>query len=323
MSRDIEQTTERLVDGGAGGATEVAPKQRPRKLADLLDAEFMARLDQLDVVSRKVFAGKLKGERRSKRRGSSVEFADYRNYVVGDDLRFIDWNIYGRLDRLFLKLFLEEEDLCLHVVVDTSASMDTGEPSKSWAARRVAAALGYIGLVNYNRVTVTAFNDRIVGQAANLRGRQRLEQMGRLLIDTPDEGGSDLVTAARHLALTRQGRGVMVLVSDFLAKTGYEQALRYLVGNKYDVYALQLLSPQEVDPPLTGDLRLVDVEDLDMSEVTISAPLLKRYKANLESFCGGLREFCRRRGMVYMFTTSDAPFDQLVLNYLRRRGLLR
>jgi len=298
-------------------------QERPRKLADLLDPDFMARLDQLDVVSRKIFAGKLKGERRSKRRGTSVEFADYRNYVVGDDLRFIDWNIYGRLERLFLKLFLEEEDLCLHVAVDTSASMDTGEPLKSWAARRIAAALGYIGLVNYNRVTVTMFSEQIVGQATNLRGRHRLEQMGRLLIETPDEGGSDLVGMARHVALTRQGKGVMIVISDFLAKTGYEQALRYLAGNRYDVYVLQLLSPQEVNPPLTGDLKLIDVEDLDVSEITVSAPLLKRYKANLESFCGGLREFCTRRGMMYLFATSDTPFDKLVLNYLRRRGLLK
>jgi uncharacterized protein (DUF58 family) len=297
--------------------------QQPRTLRELLDAEFMAKLDQLDVVSRKIFAGKLKGERRSKRRGTSVEFADYRNYVVGDDLRFIDWNIYGRLDRLFLKLFLEEEDLCLHVVVDASASMDTGDPLKSWAARRVAAALGYIGLANYNRVTATVFAEGVVGQVSNLRGRHRLEQLGRLLIHTPNEGGSDLVSAARHLARTRQGKGVMVIVSDFLAKTGYEQALRYLVGNRYDVYLLQVLSPQEIDPPLTGDLRLIDVEDGDLSEVSISAPLLKRYKANLESYCEGIKEFCSRRGAVYTFASSDVPFDRLILDYLRRRGLLK
>src|SRR5215217_2101460 len=122
----------------------------------LLDSGFMARLDQLDVMSRKLLAGKLKGERRSKRRGQSVEFADYRNYVIGDDLRFIDWNIYGRLDRLFLKLFMEEEDLSLYVLVDVSKSCDFGNPNKALYLKQVAAALGYIGLVNYNRVNVTA-----------------------------------------------------------------------------------------------------------------------------------------------------------------------
>src|SRR5438876_6862942 len=142
----------------------------------LLDPSFMSRLDQLDLVSRKMLAGKMKGERRSKRRGQSVEFADYRNYVVGDDLRFIDWNIYARLDRLFLKLFLEEEDLSLYVLADVSRSCDYGDPNKARYIRQVASALGYIGLVNYNRVTVAAFNNGIAAEAGAMRGRQRVNQ---------------------------------------------------------------------------------------------------------------------------------------------------
>src|SRR5262245_63304089 len=137
----------------------------------LLDPAFMARLDQLDVVSRKVLAGKMKGERRSKRRSQSVEFADYRNYVIGDDLRFIDWNIYARLDRLFLKLFMEEEDLSLYVIIDVSKSCDFGDPNKALYLKRVAAALGYIGLVNYNRVTIAAMADGIVAETGAIRGR--------------------------------------------------------------------------------------------------------------------------------------------------------
>src|SRR5438093_9954524 len=140
----------------------------------LLEPAFMARLDQLDVMSRKLLAGKLKGERRSKRRGQSVEFADYRNYVVGDDLRFIDWNVYGRLDRLFLKLFLEEEDLSLYVLLDVSKSCDYGNPYKALYIKQVAAALGYIGLVNYNRVTVAAMADGIVADTGGMRGRRRV-----------------------------------------------------------------------------------------------------------------------------------------------------
>src|SRR6478672_10090561 len=128
----------------------------PQKSGLLLDPAFMARLDQLDLMSRKLLAGKMKGERRSKRRGQSVEFADYRNYVIGDDLRFIDWNIYARLERLFLKLFLEEEDLSLYLLIDVSKSCDFGEPNKAMYIKQVAAALGYVGLVNYNRVTIAA-----------------------------------------------------------------------------------------------------------------------------------------------------------------------
>src|SRR5687767_11186908 len=140
----------------APGPRPAAPETRPADPSVLLDPAFMARLDQLDVMSRKLLAGKMKGERRSKRRGQSVEFADYRNYVVGDDLRFIDWNVYARLERLFLKLFLEEEDLALYLLCDMSRSTDYGNPNKAYYVKQVAAALGYVGLVNYNRVTVAA-----------------------------------------------------------------------------------------------------------------------------------------------------------------------
>src|SRR3954468_24665634 len=149
------------------------PVTAPAKPGQLLSSEFMARLDQLDVMSRKMLAGKMKGERRSKRRGQSVEFADYRNYVVGDDLRFIDWNVYARLERLFLKLFLEEEDLSLYVVLDVSKSCDYGDPNKAVYLKKVAAALGYIGLVNYNRVHLSAIADGVVAETGALRGRRR------------------------------------------------------------------------------------------------------------------------------------------------------
>src|SRR6476620_11300494 len=143
----------------------------------LLDPTFMARLDQLDVMSRKMLAGKMKGERRSKRRGQSVEFADYRNYVIGDDLRFIDWNIYARLDKLFLKLFLEEEDLSLYVLLDVSKSCDYGTPNKALYMKKVAAALGYIGLVNYNRVNIVALAEGVVAETGGMRGRRKVAQM--------------------------------------------------------------------------------------------------------------------------------------------------
>src|SRR5438046_8174821 len=157
----------------------------------LLEPAFMARLDQLDVVSRKLLAGKMKGERRSKRRGQSVEFADYRNYVVGDDLRFIDWNIYARLDRLFLKLFLEEEDLAVHILIDVSKSCDFGDPNKAIYMKKVAAALGYIGLVNYNRVSISALSDGVVDDTGGLRGRTRVAQMIDFLVKLKPQGPSN------------------------------------------------------------------------------------------------------------------------------------
>jgi len=195
----------------------------------------MARLDSLDVLSRKILQGKLQGERRSKRRGQSVEFADHRPYVAGDDLRFVDWNIYGRLEQLFLKLFLEEQDLTVHILLDTSASMGTGDPSKERFTKKLAAALGYISLVNNNRLTLSLFGDGLRAQLPNLRGRNYLPHMAELLLGTACDGFSDFEKACREAAAGRLGTGVTVVVSDFLFKQGYESGLRRLIGDKYDL----------------------------------------------------------------------------------------
>src|SRR5947199_5675177 len=205
----------------------------------LLDPAFMARLDQLDVLSRKLLAGKMKGERRSKRRGQSVEFADYRNYVVGDDLRFIDWNIYARLDRLFLKLFLEEEDLSLYILLDVSKSCDYGTPNKAFYLKQVAAALGYIGLVNYNRVTIAAMADGIVSETGAMRGRRRVSQMIDFVDKLQPAGASHFAEACRRFALQNRHKGVLVILSDFFIKEGFESGLRYVAGGKYDLFCVQ------------------------------------------------------------------------------------
>lgn len=288
----------------------------------LLDSGFMARLDQLDLISRKILAGKLKGERRSKRRGQSVEFADYRNYVIGDDLRFIDWNIYGRLDRLFLKLFLEEEDLALHILIDMSKSADYGTPNKAMYMKRVAAALGYIGLVNYNRVTVNAMTGTTTTTTGALRGRTRVGPMLDFLSKLEPSGTGNLAETCRRFALANRSKGVCVVLSDFFDKNSFETGLRYVAGGRYDLFVVQLLAPQEIDPDLSGDLKLVDVEDADSAEVSITQPLLKKYKSNLNAYCLALKDFVTRRGGTYLFSSTAVPFDTLVLNYLRERGLL-
>ncbi len=288
----------------------------------LLDPQFMARLDQLDVMSRKLLAGKMKGERRSKRRGQSVEFADYRNYVVGDDLRFIDWNIYGRLDKLFLKLFLEEEDLSLYILIDVSKSCDYGDPHKAAYYKKVAAALGYIGLVNYNRVSISAMADGIVAETGAMRGRRRVSQMIDFVSKLQPAGGRHFAESCKRFALAHRQKGVCVVISDFFDKGGYENGLRYVAGGKYDLFCVQTLSPQEIDPDLQGDLKLRDMEDDDMAEVSITQPLLKQYKANLNAYCLAVKDYVTRRGGTYLFTSTSVPFDTLVLNYLRERGLL-
>jgi uncharacterized protein (DUF58 family) len=295
----------------------------PASSTPLLEPDFLARLEQLELVSRKIFMGRMKGERRSKRKGQSVEFADYRNYVVGDDLRFLDWNLYARLDRLFLRLFMEEEDLHFYVLIDNSLSMDFGTPTKLHYAKQVAAALGFIGLINLDRVLVEAFNDRLVQSLPALRGRRTFLRLVGFLDKLEPAGPSDLARALRAFSLKSSGKGIVVVLSDFMDKGGYEEALRYLVARQMDVYVIQILSQEEIDPDITGDLKLVDVEDADAAEVTVNGPLLRRYRENLAAYRAALHEFCTRRGVSCLFTSTEVPFDRLVLTYLRQRGLLR
>ncbi len=319
------------------------------RLTDLLDPGFMARLDGLDVLCRKVLHGRLQGERRSKRRGQSVEFADHRPYVAGDDLRFVDWNVYGRLDQLFLKLFLEEQDLTVHIVMDTSASMNppaspsspslSSSPlfagkaknqqadkisgnSKALFVKKLTAALGYVSLVNNNRVTISSFSSGVQRQLPNMRGRNYLAHMAEFLVTENFNQPTNFDQTCRQLANGRIGSGIMIILSDFFFKEGYDSGMRRLISPKYDIYAIQILSPDELNPRLTGDLQLLDVEDDDTAEITASSALLKYYQKNLSAYCNELKDFCTRRGATYVLANSAEPVETLVLNYLRRIRLL-
>jgi uncharacterized protein (DUF58 family) len=300
-----------------------APARKPKEDEELLSAEFMTRLDRLEIISRKIFVGRMKGERRSKRKGESVEFADYRNYVVGDDLRFLDWNIYARLDNLMLKLFMEEEDLNVTVLFDVSKSMDWGDPNKALYVKRVTAALAYIALVNYDRVNLYAYSNVLANVMTGVRGRRMVSRVIDFLKSIPAEGGSFFSDVARRFALRHQGKGVCIVISDFMDKGGYAGGFRYLLSRDLDLYAIQVLSPEEIDPQLAGDLKLLDVEDEDVAEVTVSKLLLDKYRKMLTAYCTELKDHCTRRGITYLFTSTRVPFDTLVLSYLRQRGLIR
>jgi uncharacterized protein (DUF58 family) len=323
-----------------------ASTPRPRTIEDLAGPGLLARLDRLDLLSRKVFAGKLPGERRSKKRGQSVEFDDYRDYVPGDDLRHVDWNVFARLDRFFVKLFREEEDLGLHLVIDASRSMDAGTPSKLVFTQRLAMALGYIGLVNQNRVAVSVMGGRGgrgLRQIAPMRGRRNVRRLADFILSVDEIPGSELQTgeppstplpslgfnaALRAVALSRRGRGVMVVLSDFLVREEVRIGLNYLAGGGHDTYLIQVLSPGELEPEkepggaVVGDLRLTDAETGDAAEVTLSAPLLRKYKQRLEGYVASLRVAASARGMSHALLRSDADLAPLLLDYLRTRGLL-
>ncbi len=289
---------------------------------ELLSPALLARLERLELVTRKVFRGRMKGERRSRRKGQSVEFADFRSYVHGDDPRFIDWNLYARLDRLFIKLFQEEEDLHFHALIDASQSMDFGDPTKMFVAKQIGAALGYVGLCRADRVRVAALGP--AGAAApTLRGRGSVYKMLDYLQQVKPEHNVSLADGIRDFTLRATGTGVVMLITDLLDKNGYESALRMLLARRMDVYLVHLLAPEDLDPEIAGDLRLVDSEDGDIAEVTVSKRLLQKYKETVAAFQEQARAFCSRRNITYMPVRSDQPVERLVTGYLRQRGLVR
>jgi len=293
-------------------------------LKELLDAELIARLDQLEVLTHKVFRGRQKGERRSRKKGQSVEFADYREYVPGDDTRYLDWNIFGRLERLYIKLFLEEEDLAFYIVVDTSASMGFGEPTTKFEyARKLAAALGYVGLRNQDKVGVSDAKEGVVSRFRPARGKAQLAKFLTYLTNLAPGDRTNLVESCRDFVLQNTQSGIVVVISDFMDERGYEEALKHFFLRSYDVYCIQVLSPEERNPTQLGHLELVDGETGERQEVTVSEAMLKQYRQTLETFCGGLRDWCTSHGMTYLAATTDVPVDTMLLGYLRQRGLLR
>jgi uncharacterized protein (DUF58 family) len=220
-------------------------------------------------------------------------------------------------------MFLEEEDLHFYVLIDASLSMDFGTPTKLQYARQLAAALSFIGLVRADRVKIETLGQPAHKPGPSLRGRGSVWRMLDFLEGVGAGETTSLATGVKNFCVRNPGKGILVLISDLMDKGGYEAAMRYLVSQQMDVYVIQVLSAEEIDPDVKGDLKLVDCEDQDEAEITASAPLIQRYKQNLAAFTGGAKDFCTRRGMNYLLATNQLPVDQLVASYLRKRGLVR
>ncbi len=288
----------------------------------LLDPEFLSRLERLTLLSRRIYRSGLRGERRSGTLGRGVEFADYRSYQVGDDFRYVDWNIYARLDRLFLKLFSEDEDITVHLFVDASRSMEWGRPSKLDYAVRVAAALGYIGLANLDRVGAVAFSDRLQKTLTPRRGRAGAHTLFRFLGGFAPEGRSNLAAALKEYGLRTRRRGVLVVISDLMFPEGVVEGLRLARYYRFEPFLVHLLSDEELQPIVDGDLRLVDIETGGAVEVTADGATLDAYARARDRYFSEIEQFCLRNQIEYLRAATSIPFEDLVLRYLRAGGLI-
>jgi uncharacterized protein (DUF58 family) len=289
--------------------------------AELLSPDLMRRLDRLAVVGRRPRAGTLAGDRRSARRGQSVEFADFRQYVPGDDFRQVDWNAYARLERFFLKLFVAEEDTTVHILLDVSRSMGWGDPPKLDFARRVAAAVGYVSLAGLDWVTVTPFDAAPRPQPRPRRGRAAAPALFGDLAALRADGGTDLRAAVRrHVAAARQA-GPLLVLSD-LYDPRWQEALRVALGARFDVTVVHVLSPEELEPALEGDLRLVDDETLEAVDVTADGEALAAYRQTLAAWQAEIGAWCAARATPYIPVRTDFPLDDFVLGTLHRHGVV-
>jgi uncharacterized protein (DUF58 family) len=309
------------------GTTPAEAGSRPAFLPNDLDPTvfdegFLRQLERLLLLMRSPVRGGLKGGRRSVKRGQSVEFADYRDYTLGDDLRQLDWNVYARLEKLFVKLFVEEEDVTITILVDASASMATGRPEKLLFAKRAAAALGYIGLASEDRVAVSALGGRSSRRQTPLRGSGRVFRLlSNLSAIQPAAGPTDLVAAARHAAAQLHGRGVVVLISDLLDPAA-DRVIRELAATRSELIILHVLAPDELDPQLEGDLRLVDTETGEGVDVTADLPTLDAYRVRLTAWKQAFADLAARRRASYVDLASDVPLNDLIFAELRRRRVL-
>jgi len=298
----------------------------------IFDEKTLRKLDRLALAASQVRAGQIKGERRSLKRGTSIEFADYRDYTRGDDLRRVDWNVYARLERPYIKLLEEEEDLAVHVLLDASLSMDygtTSEPdgesrNKFGYAQRVAAALGYIALAAGDRLTlVTLRGEAPAAQFGPARGRGQTLRLLKFLQDQTTAGNTQLDAALRRFTLGPRRPGLLFLLSDLFSPAGYRDGLGLLQGRGYEVVVVHVLSPDEIDPPLAGDLRLIDVETGARQDVTLDNPLRELYRKKITAWCHDIETYCLKRGMHYVVVSTGVDWDEMVLHHFRQRGLIK
>jgi uncharacterized protein (DUF58 family) len=304
------------------------PKTGAVAESDLFDDEFQRKLDYLALVSKKVFAGRMRAERRTKRSGSGVEFADHRDYQPGDDFRYLDWNVYQRFERLLLRLYEEEEDLAIYLIVDASDSMafrqgSSSSDTKLRYAKKVCAALAYVGLANLDRVSIVSTTDQVMDRMPETRGKARIFRVFRFLEELSPGGATDLESALKTFVAQNKRRGLAVLISDLYDPRGFERGINVLRYNKFDPFVVHVIDPMDARPRLHGDVLLYDCETGEEREVTVTAKVLRRYEEAHQAYLAEIERFAATHQVPYIAASVAIPFDELILRVFRRGGFLR
>jgi uncharacterized protein (DUF58 family) len=290
--------------------------------SDLFDDEFQRKLEYLALVSRRVFAGRLRAERRTKKTGSGIEFADHREYTAGDDFRYLDWNVYGRSGRLLLRLFEEEEDLSIYILLDCSRSMLFGEPPKFDHARKLAAAMAYVGLANLDRVAMVAFSSQVERSMPAARGKGRIFKVFEFLRGVKAEGETALADVAKVFASQNKRRGVAIVISDLYDPEGFARGINAIRYQRFEPMVIHVVDPREADPGARGDLTLYDVETGESREVTLTDGMVQQYRNAHAAWRKEIDDFCKTRQVPYIAADVTGAFDEQVLYLFRRLGIM-
>lgn len=289
---------------------------------ELFDSEFMKKLEYLSLVSRRVFRGQLLAQKRTKQMGGGIEFADHREYIAGDDLRYLDWNIYARHGDLLLKRFQEEQDLHVYLFVDCSRSMAFGDPlAKFDFARQVCAALAYIALADLDRISVVAFSEKIIEVLPLMRGKNNVLSLLRFLEKLETTGGdTDLATVASNFLVRTQRTGLAIVISDFFDRRGFQQGIDLLRHRNYEPHLIQIHDPRDAQPEFLGDVELEDMESGELKKLTITERKLRQYREIYSEFMESILKYARTYGLGCTRTSTEVPFDELILKMMRMAG---
>jgi uncharacterized protein (DUF58 family) len=288
-----------------------------------LDSKFLKKLEHLMLQSKGIFSGELMGGRRSRRRGTGLEFTDHKSYSPGDDLRYLDWNVLGRLDELFLKIFEMEEDLYVYVLVDSSLSMDYGVPPKIEVAKMVASCLAYIGLAKQDIVRLAFFSDNVVASSDHCKGRSQIFRVFEFLNEHKVSGGTNFTQAMDSFVRYNRRRGIAIIISDFLDPTGIDEGLKELIHHKFGIYGLHVVDKTEENPALVGDLNLEDGETGEVLPVNVNRHTVETYREFFHKHCEHARRFLNSYNGHYIKVPTTTSLEDLILKVFRREGLLR
>ena len=284
------------------------------------DDEFLKKLEYLHVVSKRAFAGQSRADRLAPKRGAGMEFADHRGYSPGDDFRHIDWKAYKRLGRLLLRLFDEEQDLPIYLLVDTSKSM--AQPAKLDQALRITAALCYIGLTHLDKITIIPFGAKLGDESTPGTGKGRIFRVFETLEKVEADGPTNLRASFTEFASRGRQRGLVAVISDFLDVDGCEVGLKILRTLGHDVFAVHVVAEADRDASSFGDVRFVDAETGERRDIEVTPRLAAAYHAAWQEHTDAIEHFCGRYDIGYVRADAERPFEEIILQAFRQGRFL-